>query len=217
MTRAPQARVGRRMAEPLRFAMENVSTIPVQRLGASAAAQYLEHLLALPPEDARLRFGSAVSAETIAKYVDGIDFDADEVFGVHGEGLQLVGAAHLAFSSDAAELGVSVLPGQRGRGVGAALVARAAEHARNRRIPQLFIHCLAENAAMIRIARRARMEVVIDSGDADAHVALPPADSRSRHSEFLAERVAIYDFALKSHVETLRRVGLALAGGGKRR
>jgi GNAT superfamily N-acetyltransferase len=197
--------------------MANASrTIPVQRLGAMAAAQYLEHLLALPPEDARLRFGSVGSAETIAKYVDGIDFDADEVFGVHGEGLKLVGAAHLAFSSESAELGVSVLPDQRGRGIGEALVARAAEHARNRRVRQLFMHCLAENAVMIHIARRARMDVVIDAGDADAHVALPPADSHSLQSEFLAERLALYDFALKSHVETLRRVGLALAGGGKR-
>ena len=198
--------------------MANASTtIPVQRLGATAAAQYLEHLRALPPEDARLRFGSAVSAATIERYVDGIDFDADEVFGVHGEGLRLVGAAHLAFSRDSAELGVSVLPEQRGRGIGEALVARAAEHARNRSVPRLYMHCLAENAAMIHIARRAEMDVVIESGDADAHVALPPADSRSLQSEFLAERVALYDFALKSHVETLRRVGLALAGGGKRR
>ena len=198
--------------------MANASTtIPVQRLGATAAAQFMEHLLALPPEDARLRFGSVVSAVTIERYVDGIDFDADEVFGVHGEGLRLVGAAHLAFSRDSAELGVSVLPEQRGRGIGEALVARAAEHARNRSVPRLYMHCLAENAAMIHIARRAEMDVVIESGDADAHVALPPADSRSRQSEFLAERVALYDFALKSHVETLRRVGLALAGGGKRR
>jgi len=192
------------------------ATIPVQRLGANAAAQYLEHLQTLPPEDARLRFGAAISAESIAKYVHGIDFDTDEVFGVHGDGLTLVGAAHLAFTGEAAELGVSVLPGQRGRGVGVALVARAAEHARNRKVRQLFMHCLAENAVMIHIARRANMDVVIDSGDADAHVALPPADSRSLHNEMLAERVALYDFALKSHVETLRRIGVAFAGGGRK-
>jgi hypothetical protein len=35
-------------------------TIPVQRLGANAAAQYLEHLLALSPDDTRLRFGSVI-------------------------------------------------------------------------------------------------------------------------------------------------------------
>ena len=193
--------------------MRNDSTIiPVQRLGAIAATQYLEHLLALPPGDARLRFGSAISNDTIAKYVEGIDFDTDEVFGVYGDGLKLVGAAHLAFIGEVAELGVSVLPERRGHGVGEALVARAAEHARNRKVRQLFMHCLAENATMIHIARRASMDVVIDSGDANAHVALPPADSRSMQSEFLADRVALYDFALKSHVETLRRIGMALTG-----
>ena len=203
-------------AEPLSFIMGKNSTItPVQRLGATAATQYLDHLLALPTADARLRFGSAISAETITKYVQGIDFDTDEVFGVYGDGMTLVGAAHLAFSGDdAAELGVSVLPQQRGRGVGEALVARAAEHARNRKVRQLFMHCLAENATMIHIARRASMDVVIDSGDADAHVALPPADSRSLQSELMAERVALYDFALKSQVETFRRIGLALVGAG---
>ncbi len=192
------------------------TTTPVQRLGANAAAQYLDHLLALSPGDARLRFGSAISAETIRKYVQGIDFDTDEVFGVYGDGLTLVGAAHLAFGGEVAELGVSVLPQQRGRGVGKALVARAAEHARNRKVRQLFMHCLAENATMIHIARGASMDVVIDSGDADAHVALPPADSRSIHNEFLAERLALYDFALKSQVETMRRIGLALVGAGSK-
>jgi GNAT superfamily N-acetyltransferase len=188
-------------------------TIPVQRLGANAAAQYLEHLRGLPPEDLRLRFGVAIADEAIAYYVNRIDFDTDEVFGIHGDGLALVGAAHLAFQGETAELGVSVLPQHRGRGVGAALVARAAEHARNRKVRQLFMHCLAENAAMIHIAHGANMDVVIESGDAAAHVALPPADTQSVQSEMIADNVALFDFALKSQVETLRRVGIALAGG----
>ena len=189
-------------------------TLPVQRLGANAAAQYLEHLLELPPEDARFRFGSMISPEMITTYVHGIDFDTDEVFGVFGDVLTLVGAAHLGFTGETAELGVSVLPLERGRGVGEALVRRAAEHARNRNVRQLFMHCLAENATMIHIARRAGMDVAIGSGDADAHVTLPPADSRSMNSERLADRVALYDFALKSQVETLRRIGMALTGVG---
>jgi GNAT superfamily N-acetyltransferase len=190
--------------------------IPVQRLGANAASYYIEHLLVLPPEDIRLRFGAMVSPGTIAKYVDDIDFDTDEVFGIHGDGMALIGAAHLAFDGEAAELGVSVLPGHRERGVGAALVTRAAEHARNRQVRRLFMHCLAENAPMIRIARRSSMDVVIDAGDADAHVTLAPADSRSLRSEMIADRVALYDFALKSQVETMRRVGLALVGAGSK-
>ena len=107
-------------------------TIPVQRLGANATSEYLTHLLALSPGDGHLRFGATLSADAIADYVNGIDFDTDEVFGVYGDQLRLVGAAHLGFRGETAELGVSVLPEARGRGTGGALVARAAEHARNR-------------------------------------------------------------------------------------
>jgi hypothetical protein len=89
-------------------------------------------------------------------------------------------------------------------------VARAAEHARNRYMPRLFMHCLAENATMIRIARRAGMDVVIESGDADAHIELPRATPMSVTSEMFADRVALFDFTLKSNVETWRRMGVAM-------
>ena len=189
------------------------TNIPVQRLSANANDAYRAHLLALPPDDVRLRFGAPMAAEGIAAYVARIDFDTDEIFGAFGAAMQLEGAAHLAFGDELAELGVSVLPTARGRGIGHALVARAAEHARNRSVPRLFMHCLAENAAMIRIARNAGMAVVVDTGEADAHVALPPMTPASLASEALAERVALYDYALKSNVEAWRRIGVALAGG----
>jgi GNAT superfamily N-acetyltransferase len=187
-------------------------TIPVQRLSESARAAYLAHLAALPPNDIRLRFGAPQNTATIAAYVARIDFDADVVFAVHGEAMALAGAAHLAFASDLAELGVSVLPGARHRGVGAALVARASEYARNRHTRRLYMHCLAENAPMIRIAQRTGMNVVIDAGDADAHLALPPSTAMSHTSEMLADRVALFDYALKTNVETWRRVGVAMTG-----
>lgn len=186
--------------------------MPVQRLSASARDPYLAHLLALPANDVRLRFGTPQSASTIAAYVAGIDFDADVIFAVHGDALALAGAAHLAFGSDLAELGVSVLPEARRRGIGAALVARAAEHARNRATRRLYMHCLAENAEMIRIAQRAGMDVVIDAGDADAHLALPPSTPMSVTSELFADRVALFDYALKTNVETWRRMGVAMTG-----
>jgi len=189
------------------------TAIPIQRLNAQARDEYLAHLTQLEAEDVRLRFGSVLSHATIAAYVKGIDFDLDALFGVRDPSLELVGAAHLAFGRDLAEIGVSVLPGARRYGVGGALIARAAEHARNRAVSRLYMHCLAENATMIRLARRAGMEVVLQSGDADAHIALPPATPMSVTSELLADRVALYDYALKSHVETWRRVAVAMARG----
>ncbi len=85
-------------------------TLAVQHLNGNARAALVAHLLALPAEDRRLRFGSSLSPESIANYVDSIDLVHDAVFGVYDDRLALVGAAHLAFADDLAELGLSVLP-----------------------------------------------------------------------------------------------------------
>jgi GNAT superfamily N-acetyltransferase len=188
----------------------------VQRIGEAGRASYLAHLLALPPADLHLRFGSMLAPGAIAAYTAKIDFDRDAVFAVHDESLAVVGAAHLGFADDVAELGLSVLPALRGRGIGLALLERAAEHARNRRIGRLFMHCLAENAPIIRVARRAGMSVVVEEGEADAHLALPPASPASVGSEFVTDQLALVDYALKANVDLWNRVMGAVSGGAGR-
>ena len=195
-------------AEPVRWARR--LTIPVQRLTESARAALVTHFLALPTEDRRLRFGSSLSPESIVAYIDKIDFDRDAVFGVHDDRLALVGVAHVAFGDDLAELGLSVLPAHRGQGVGGALFERTAAHARNRSIPRLFMHCLEENAPIMRIARKFGMDVVTAIGDADAHLELPPASPTSIAGEFVTNRFALYDHALKAHLAAWQRINAAL-------
>ncbi|MDH4094999.1 MAG: GNAT family N-acetyltransferase [Betaproteobacteria bacterium] len=175
-------------------------------------AKVAAHLRRLDAEDRRLRFGLAVADAAIDDYVARIDFDRDAVFGVFDDALDLAGAAHLARGDDQAELGVSVLPACRGRGVGAALLARAHLHARNWGIGALFMHCLAENAAMVHLARKQGMRIVSESGEADAHLALPPADAASFAQAVLDERVGLFDYALKSQFDAVRRLMLAGAG-----
>src|SRR5436309_4528100 len=136
------------------------STAEVQRLTEGGRAALATHFLALSPDDRRLRFGASLSAERLAAYVAEIDLGRDAVFGVFDDALELIGVAHVAFADDVAELGISVLPEYRGRGAGRALFARAAEHARNRFVPRLFMHCLAENAAIMHIARTSGMDIV---------------------------------------------------------
>ena len=195
-----------------------MSTIPVQRIDERARGTLLAHFLALSPEDRRLRFGSSLSAEGVAAYVHGIDFDRDAVFAVHDDSLELVGIAHLALGAPHAELGLSVLPAHRGRGVGSALFERGVEHARNRLASTLFMHCLRENAAILHIAQRAGMHIVTESGDADAHLELPPASAGSIAEELVNDRVALYDYALKAEVAAWKGVNAALeqAGGHTR-
>jgi GNAT superfamily N-acetyltransferase len=168
------------------------------------------HLLALDDEDRRLRFGIALSDQTIRDYVVRIDFERDAVFGAFDDALELVAAAHLARCDGHAELGVSVLPDWRGRGCGAALLARSHTHARNWGIRALFMHCLSENGAMMHLARKQGMRIVTERGESDAWLELPPADASSYTDQILAERVGLFDFALKRQLQAVRSIAGAL-------
>jgi GNAT superfamily N-acetyltransferase len=192
------------------------SVIHVQRLTEASRPQLERHFLSLEPEDVRLRFGVVIAPEAIVAYVSRIDFDVDAVLGVYDEALAIVGVAHVAFTGDLAELGVSVLPGHRGRGIGSALLARAADHVRNRFVTRLFMHCLAENATMLHIARKLGMAIVVDTGEADAFLKLPPADPASVAGEFVDQRLALFDYALKAQAMRLKRIADDSARGPER-
>jgi GNAT superfamily N-acetyltransferase len=171
--------------------------IPIRELSRLDRASLEPHLLALDGEDRRLRFGVPINDAAVRAYVGRIDFERDAVFAVHDDRLQLVGAAHLARSDGHAELGVSVLPAHRGRGIGGALLARAHLRARNWGVRALFMHCLTENEAMMHLARKQAMQIVVAAGEADAWLKLPPADASSHFGEVFAQRVALFDYALK--------------------
>jgi GNAT superfamily N-acetyltransferase len=189
--------------------------IVTRELGRLERDKLLAHFLALGAEDRRLRFGLPLSDDSIADYVARIDFGRDAVFGAFDDELNLAGAAHLARAEEHAELGVSVLPAHRGRGIGGALLERAHTHARNWGIGTLFMHCLTENAAMMHLARQQGMRIAAASGEADAHLALQPASPASLAQALLAERVGLFDYALKSHFDAARRLLASALGSGR--
>jgi GNAT superfamily N-acetyltransferase len=166
----------------------------VRELTSLDRLAYEQHLLALGPEDRRLRFGTPPADSVVRAYVERID----ALFGVFSDDLTLVGAAHLARGEDHAELGVSVLPEYRGRGFGGALLERAMLRSRNWRLPKLFMHCLRENAPMMRLASNLGMHVATEAGEADAWLELAKPDASSYFGEVFAQRVALFDFALKT-------------------
>ena len=187
--------------------------IPIRELWPSERPALYEHFLSLAGEDRRLRFGAPLSDEAVRGYVSRMDFGHDVLFGVLDEELRLLGVAHVARSPAFAELGVSVIDGFRGRGIGNALLARAHLRARNWGVSALFMHCLTENAPMMRLARRQGMDIVTEAGEADAWLRLPPADAGSHFSEVFAQRVALFDFALKSQLAGARRLAAVLRPG----
>lgn len=187
----------------------------IKELTAQDTPALEKHFLALDKNDRRLRFGSPLNDHAVRHYVRHIDFGRDAVFGVADEKLRLVAAGHLARSVEAAEFGVSVLAEHRGRGLGGAMLRRAHMHARNWGAPRLFMHCLSENDALMRLARKQGMDIVAESGEAEAWLKLPPADTASYMNEVFEQRVALFDYALKAQLEGARRAVGALQSGGR--
>lgn len=185
--------------------------VPIRSIGPGQRDRILEHLLALEPHDRYLRFGYAANDEQITRYVDQLNFERDDLFGIFNRRLDLIALAHLAFSIDpqytsCAEFGVSVSKSARGRRYGSRLFERAVMHARNEGVTQLFIHALSENTAMLKIARHAGAIIERDGSESEAHLRLPPADFDSRVTELVNQQVAITDYHLKVQAKQFWRL-----------
>ncbi len=195
--------MGRRLLGPAWHARHPArALVPIRSLGPSHVERIRAHLLSLGPRDRYLRFGYAANDEQIGRYVDGLNFERDEIFGIYNRRLELLAMAHLAFSVDpqynsCAEFGVSVIERVRGRGYGARLFDRAVMHARNEGVSLMFVHALSENTAMLKIARQAGAFVEREGGESECYLRLPPADIDSRISELLEEQIAQTDYHLK--------------------
>jgi RimJ/RimL family protein N-acetyltransferase len=188
--------------------------VPIRSLGPSHRGRITAHLHALDADDRYLRFGYPATDEQIERYVAGLDFERDDIFGIYNRKLELIAMAHLAYSADpemtsCAEFGVSVLKKARGRGYGQRLFDRAVMHARNEGVEMLFIHALSENHAMLRIAGKAGARMERAGSETDAFLRLPPATFDSRMAEIVEEQVAQTDYRFKQQA---RRFWAFLAG-----
>lgn len=176
--------------------------VPIRSLAPRHRERIAAHLLALDASDRYLRFGYAANDEQITRYVELLDFERDEIFGIFNRRLELIAMAHLAFLHEpgappGAEFGVSVSQRARGRGFGGRLFDRAVMHARNEGVELVFIHALSENTAMIKIARNAGATLERAGGETEAYLRLPPATLDSRVTQLVEERLAETDYRLK--------------------
>ncbi len=177
----------------------------VHQLTAADRPRIVSHFLQLDDDDRRLRFGTVLDDAGIRSYCDKLDFDSGAAFGVYGAALVLDGVAHLALWQGAAEVGLSVLAGARGAGIGGLLFDRAALHARNLGIAELFMHCLRENEAIRHIARRAGMRIVTEAGEADAYLELPKPTPLTIGQELYEQQCALIDWTLMHQLAQVER------------
>ncbi|WP_432240010.1 GNAT family N-acetyltransferase [Herbaspirillum robiniae] len=204
-------------------------TVFVKELSPRSRRHLMRHFLALEDKDRLLRFGSKLSDEMVARYVQNIDFARDTVFGVYDRRLRLLGVGHLAFAPRetsrvsgatikpvVAEFGVSVSAAARGLGVGTKLFMRASMRCRNADVDTLYMHCLSSNKVMMHIAKKAGMEIHRDYGEADAYLKIQPANSATIFQEAMQEQVAMLDYIVKANFKALLKWGARVTGlGGK--
>ncbi|MFZ6779138.1 GNAT family N-acetyltransferase [Undibacterium sp. Ji83W] len=186
------------------------STVFVKELSEKDRHRIMKHFLGLEESDRLLRFGTYLPDAMVEKYVEGIDFSRDKVFGVISHHFRIVGVGHLAYAPRAeddeatdkdkvAEFGVSVSSSARGKGIGSKLFERGAIHCRNDDVDTLYMHCLSSNQTMIHIAKKAGMEIHRAYGEADAYLKLMPADAASMLKEAMQEQVAAIDYSIKAN------------------
>jgi GNAT superfamily N-acetyltransferase len=176
--------------------------IPIASLSIEHLPHILKHLLALSEHDRYLRFGYTATDAHIQRYVDNLNFDRDEIYGIFNSELEIIAMAHLALMKEAgrqssSEFGVSVSAHARGRGYGARLFERAVIHARNEKVYQMYIHALSENAPMIRIARKGGARIERDGSETEAYLSLPKRNLDSRMTEFVADQYAKTNYSIK--------------------
>lgn len=195
------------------------SWVPVRSLGKRHRERIAAHLMELSESDRYLRFGYIATDAQVSKYVDLLDFDRDEVFGIFNRRLELIAMAHLAHPTEPgvssrdnmSEFGVSVLPKARGRGFGKRLFEHAMLHARNRGVHLLFIHALSENTVMLKIARNAGATVRRDGSESEAWLELPDDTIASHMGQLVEQQAAELDYRLKVHAHQVNTMLGALA------
>lgn len=196
--------------------------VPIRSLGENHRARIAIHLKTLDAHDRYFRFGFAANDEQIDRYVNGLNFERDEIFGIYNRNLVLIAVAHLAYAPEtgahpSAEFGVSVLAQARGRHYGSRLFERAMMHARNVGVSRLYVHVLSENTAMLRIARHAGASFVIDGSETEGHLTLPPATFNSQVTEMVEEQMAQANYRIKVQAKqwrhTLTNLQSAWLGG----
>jgi GNAT superfamily N-acetyltransferase len=176
--------------------------VPIRSLGENHRGRIAAHLKSLDAHDRYYRFGFSANDEQIQRYVDSLNFDCDEIFGIYNRHLLLIAMAHLAYSASehpktSAEFGVSVLAPARGRGYGARLFERAVMHSRNEGVRKLYVHVLSENTAMLKIARHGGATVVRDGSESEGHLVLPPATLNTQLTEMMEEHIAQTNYRFK--------------------
>lgn len=175
---------------------ENIFGFPaVIQLNQNYSHLMKDHLLSLPIEDRRLRFYSAQSDVAVERYIENLNFDRDEFFGIFSKDLtKLVAFLHLAITKKdksmiQAEIGISVDPTYRKKGYAKKLMSRVMNYCISRGIDVIVMECLKENKTMQNLAKSLDMKVTTEENQYVATTSLEDSSLIEKYAADSIEKV----------------------------
>jgi len=155
------------------------------------------HFLALTAADRFLRFGWIVTDVDVVSYVEALFRARDPVFAVAEPAPDISGAAHLDFDGGYANLGLSVSPWARGKGIGMLLLERAGLLARAQGVRTLFVRNLNFNTALRRLAHRVGMRVACSPSARATRLELPASSNSTLGRDSFEGQITLADYSLR--------------------
>lgn len=148
-------------------------TLKLLALHAADTSRIEAHLLRLSVDDRSLRFTAGlVTDETIRRYVAGLRFERDAVFGLIDADGVVVGIAHgcvfVAAGEVRVETAFSIDVAWRGRGLAHALMGALECFAKREGAKALVGSCVARNLRMRRVFERADMTLTREDDELHA-------------------------------------------------
>lgn len=180
--------------------------VPIVSMDERHKDKIIRHLVELSREDRLLRFGYPATDEQIERYVNGMNFERDHIYGIFNVALRIEALAHLSIEQrkdgvKLGEFGVSVRQKSRGKGLGNRLFERAMVHARHEGVSIFYIHALSENAPMLAIAKRHGATLERDGSETEAHLRLPPANLESELEDWVSDQYGRINYSVKEQVK----------------
>ena len=171
------------------------------------------HFAALSTDDLANRFCHFIKPEAVSKYLDQWSAARIPSYGIFNPDGALVAVSQLAQSEEDLEVGLSVLPAYRRKGLAMALLFRSASHARARGLKALIIHCLTQNLPMLSLAQRIGMTVEISNGEGDGRLTLRAATALDFWREIADDQESLANSIAKSVLKSWQRAVQTTLGG----
>ena len=155
----------------------------------------IEHFKRMDKEDLRLRFGYQITDFMLEKYINESWYKPhNQWFCVFESPEKVIATVHVSFNDGEAEMGCTVEEDYRNMGLGSALFRRGATWVGTYGVRKIYMHCLSENEAIQKIAKKNSMTVVtIGQGEKEAQITLPYVDFTAPYRDAAYDRFAVFD------------------------